>query len=81
MLLKLFISYDFSPMDVSSANNLHQPIISSAMSSINIKKRKGTMMDPWGTPALKLPFPEITFFFIITFCFLTEKLVPGGDFL
>ena len=32
MLHKLFISYDFSPMDVSSANNLHKPIVSSAMS-------------------------------------------------
>ena len=32
MLHKLFISYDFSPMYVSSANNLHNPIVSSAMS-------------------------------------------------
>jgi carboxypeptidase C (cathepsin A) len=31
MLHKLLISYDFSPMDVSSANNLHKPIVSSAM--------------------------------------------------
>ena len=30
MLHKLFISYDFSPMDMSSANNLHNPIVSSA---------------------------------------------------
>jgi hypothetical protein len=30
MLHKLLISYDFSPMDVSSANNLHKPIVSSA---------------------------------------------------
>jgi hypothetical protein len=41
MLHKLFISYDFSPMDVSSANNLHKPIVSSAMSLINNKKRRG----------------------------------------
>ena len=52
MLHKLFISYDFSPMDVSSANNLHKPIVSSAMSLINIMKRRGPRMDPWGTPAL-----------------------------
>jgi hypothetical protein len=58
-------------MDVSSANNLHKPIFSSAMSLINIKKRKGLRMDPWGTPALRLPFPEITFF-IITCCSLAE---------
>jgi hypothetical protein len=42
-------------MDVSSANNLHKPIVSSAMSLINIKKRKGLRMDPWGTPALRIP--------------------------
>jgi hypothetical protein len=28
-------------MDVSSANNLHKPIVSSAMSLINNKKRRG----------------------------------------
>ena len=38
MLHKLFISYDFSPMDVSSVNNLHKPIVSSAMSLINIAR-------------------------------------------
>jgi hypothetical protein len=31
MLHKLLIPYEFSPMDVSSANNLHKPIVSSAM--------------------------------------------------
>jgi hypothetical protein len=50
-------------MDVSSANNLHKPIVSSAMSLINTKKRRGSRMDPWGTPAIRLPFPEITFFY------------------
>ena len=40
MLHKLFILYDFSPMDLSSANNLHKPIGSSAMSLINTKKRR-----------------------------------------
>jgi hypothetical protein len=39
MLYKLLISYDFSPMDVSSANNLHKPIVSSAMSLIHITFR------------------------------------------
>jgi hypothetical protein len=53
MLHKLLISCDFSPMDVSSANNLHKPIASSAMSLINIKKRRGPRMDPWG-PCLKI---------------------------
>jgi hypothetical protein len=56
-------------MDVLSANNLHNPIVSSAMSLIYIKKRKVSRMDPWGTPALRLPFPEIAFF-IITCCSL-----------
>jgi hypothetical protein len=51
-------------MNVSSANNLHKPIVSSAMSLINTKKRRGPRMDPWGTPASRLPFPEITFFII-----------------
>ena len=67
MLHKLFISYDFFPMDVSSANNLHKPIVSSAMSLINTKKRR---VQGW-TPALRLPFPEIAFF-IITCCSLAE---------
>jgi hypothetical protein len=44
-------------MDVSSANNLHKPIVSSAMSLINIKKRRGPRMDPWG-PCLKITVPR-----------------------
>jgi hypothetical protein len=39
--------------------------------SILTKKRRGTRMDPWGTPALRLPFPEIAFC-IITCCSLAE---------
>jgi hypothetical protein len=38
---------------------------------INIKKRRGPRMNPWGTPALRLPFPEIAFFIIIC-CSLAE---------
>jgi hypothetical protein len=60
-LLLLFISYDFSPMDVSSANNLHKPIVSSAMSLTNTKKRRVPRMDHWGNPALRFDNREIMF--------------------
>jgi hypothetical protein len=60
MLHKLFISYDFPPMDVSSANNLHNPIVSSAMSLINIKKRRGPRMDP----CLKITFRKTRIYLV-----------------
>jgi hypothetical protein len=52
-------------MDVSSANNLHNPIVSSAMPLINIKKRRGPRMDPWGTACLKITFPRNRFFLLL----------------
>jgi hypothetical protein len=62
-------------MDVSSANNLHKPIVSSAMSLIHIKKRKGPRMDPWG-PCLKITVPRNLIFYYI-FYFNTTDIPPG----
>jgi hypothetical protein len=42
--------------NVSSANNLHNPSISSAMSLLNIKTTREARVDTWGTPAFKFPF-------------------------
>jgi hypothetical protein len=44
-------------MDVSSANNLHKPIVSSAMSLINNKKRRGQGWTP-GNLCLKITVPR-----------------------
>jgi hypothetical protein len=62
---------DTSQPDVSSANNLHNPSISSTMSLINIKNTREAMVDPWGTPAFKFPFNEKVSL-IITCCSLFE---------
>jgi hypothetical protein len=47
---RLVASY-LSPTDMSSANNLHTPSITSAMSLIDIENNRGPSTDPWVTPA------------------------------
>ena len=59
---RLLISSALSPTDVSSANNLHNPSISSAMSLINIKNTREAMVDPWRNPAFKFSFNEMGVF-------------------
>ena len=57
--LRFLISSDLSPTDVSSANNLYNPSISSAMSLMNIKNNRRPLIDPWGTLSFKLSFNEM----------------------
>ena len=66
------ISWTTQNRGISSANSLGFEIKLSERSLINIKKKRGPRIDPWGTPALTLAHEEY-WPFKTTLCFLASR--------
>ena len=66
------ISWTTEKKEASSANSLGFETKLSERSLINIKEKRGTRIDPWGTPALTLTHEEY-WPFQMTLCFLASR--------
>ena len=66
------MSWTTENREVSSANSLGFKIKLSERLLINVKKKRGSRVDPWGTPALTLAHEEYWPFKAIL-CFLASR--------